>query len=368
MDLAAFRAQFPALDRVTYLNTAVATPGARPVLAAMRRAHEEWESGDFSWQAWEREAYATRELFSRLINADPDSVALTSSVAYAASTVAACLPPGRVVVGAREFRSNYCPWVALRDRGVEVVEVLPTDEGVIPTRGLIDEIRDGTALLAVSEVQSSNGFRVHLREIVERARAHGTRVFVDLCQSAGALRFDAEEVGVDFAAAHGYKWLLGPRGAAWLYVRPDRVEELRPLTPSWKTVDDPYADYYGGPYEPPKTARKLDGPVEAWFAWPGAKAALDLLLALDGPAVERRCLELAATFREGARARGFAVVAEEAPSHIVGVVVEHPDDVRARLKQRRVVAAVRGGFLRFGFHAFNDESDVETALEALGEA
>lgn len=367
MNLEAFRAQFPALERFVWLNTPTAPPGATPVLEALRRIEREWESGEFSWHAWEADAYESRTLFAGLLGADPDSVALVSSVSYAASTVAASLPRGRVVVGAREFRSNFFPWVALRDRGFKVVEVPATDEGVIPTEALVDAIDEATVLVAVSEVQSSNGFRVELPEIVEAARGHGARVFVDGCQSIGALRFDAEASGVDFLSTHGYKWLLGPRGAAWLYVRPDRIDELRPLTPSWKTVEEPYVDYYGGPVEFPKTARKLDVSLP-WFSWPGMRAALELLLQLDPGEVERRCLELAAAFRTGAREQGFRVVPDEAPTHIVGVTVPDPEGVRQALKERHVVAAVRGGFLRLGFHAFNTEDDVEAALKALGSA
>lgn len=365
MDLAGFRAQFPALDRLVWLNTPTAPPGARPVLDALAEVHRQWEEGEFSWQAWEADGHATRGLFARLIGADESSVALMSFVAEAAATVAGSLPPGRVVVGAREFQSNLLPWLALRERGFEVVEVEPSDEGVVRTEALAREIDARTVLVAVSEVQSSNGFRVDLRELAARCRAQGARLFLDAAQSLGALRLDVEDVRPDFVACHGYKFLLGPRGAAWLYVRPDRIDELHPLAPNWKSLAEPYADYYGDA-ELAADARKLDTSL-AWFSWPGARAALELLLELDPAEVEGRCLELAAAFREGAEQQGFRLVPQEAPTQVVGVALPDAAAVRARLKERRVMAAVRGGFLRLGFHAFNDPSDVEAALQALGE-
>ncbi len=365
-DLAAFRAAFPALERVTYLNTATASPGAVPVLEAIRRVQAEWEAGEFSWQGWEADGEATRELFARLVGGRGDEVALVSSVAEAAATVAATLPPGRVVVGEREFASNLFPWLALRNRGFEVVEVRARDD-VVPTEALVESATDGTVLVAVTEVQSSNGFRVRLNELGAGCRQVGARLFVDVAQSLGALRFDAADAGADYVAGHGYKWLLGPRGAAWLWVRPERLAELEPLAPSWKTVADPYAEYYGGPLEPASTARKLDATL-AWFSWPGARAALELLASLDEDAVERRCLELAGTFREEAARRGFALTPEEVPSQIVGVRVPDPKGARERLLERKVIAAVRADLLRLGFHAYNDESDVATALDALGTA
>jgi selenocysteine lyase/cysteine desulfurase len=363
-DLRAFRSQFPALERVTYLNTATAAPGATPVLDALRRAQAEWEAGEFSWQGWEAEAEATRDLFAGMIGGRGEDVALVSSVAEAAATVAACLPRGRVVVGEREFQSNLFPWLALRSRGFEVVEVRAV-EGVVSTDALLGAVTDGTVLLAVTEVQSSNGFRVRLAELGRRCREVGARLFVDMAQSLGALRFDVEASGADFVAAHGYKWLLAPRGAAWLWVRPERLAELEPLAPNWKTAAEPYAEYYGGPLVPAPTARKLDATL-AWFSWPGARAALELLCSLDPEAVERRCLELARTFREDAEKRGFALVPEEAPTQVLGVRVTDPVAVRKRLLERKVIAAVRSDLLRLGFHAYNDESDVASALDALG--
>ncbi len=360
VDLARFRALFPALERLVYLNTATVAPAASPVLDALRRAEAEWAGGEFSWQAWEREAHATRRLFAALVGAGQNDVALRSSLADCAATVARSLrAPGKVVVGEREFRSNLLPWLALRERGREVVQV-PAVDGVVRTDALLAAIDERTALVAVTEVQSSNGFRVHLDAIAERCRAVGARLFVNLTQSLGALRFDSERVRPDFAAAVSYKWLLGPRGAAWLYVRPDRLAELEALAPNWKSVDQPYADYYGD--APLATdARRLDASL-AWFPWIGARAALDLLGRLDPLLVETRCLDLARKFRERVR---LPLVPEEAPSHIVGVHVGDPDAVKARLAERGVVAAVRGGDLRISFHAFNDERDLEAGLSAL---
>jgi selenocysteine lyase/cysteine desulfurase len=364
MDLGEFRRQFPALERYAWLNTPTVPPANRPALEATRRVVGEWEWGEFSWQDWEGDGHATRERFAALIGAEPGQVALIHAMVEGAATVAASLPEGKVVVGGPEFRSNLFPWLAQRRRGLEVVEVQPRN-GVVPTEALAREVDDRTVLLAVSEVQSSNGYRVDVPALAARCREVGARIYLNLTQSLGALRFDVADSRPDFVAAHGYKWLLGPRGAGWLYVRPDRLDEVAPLMPSWKSVPEPYEDYYGGPMDLAPDARKLDTSL-AWFSWPGALASLDLLRSLDPEVVERRCLELASAFREAAGELGFATVPQEVPSQTVALEVPDPEGVHERLRRREVVGAVRGGHLRLGFHAFNDESDVGRALDALG--
>jgi selenocysteine lyase/cysteine desulfurase len=364
MDARTLRSEFPALERLVWLNTATLAPAARPVMEAMRTALREWDEGSVSWQGWEAEAYATRDLFAGLIGARAEDVALMTYVAEAAATVAASIPRGRVVVGEREFRSNLFPWLALRDRGFEVVTV-PATDGVVRTEALADHVTDGTVLAAVTEVQSSNGFRVRLDDLSARCREVGARLFVDLAQSAGVLRFDAATTGVDYAATVGYKWLLAPRGASWLWVRPDRRDELRPLAPNWHSVAEPYEDYYGPEMELAPDARRLDTSM-AWLSWVGARPALELLLSLNASEVEAHSLGLARTFRGRAAEAGIGLVPEEAPSQIVGVLLDDPDEVRRRLKEEGVMAAVRGGTLRIGFHGFNDASDVDAALRALG--
>jgi selenocysteine lyase/cysteine desulfurase len=360
------RSLFPALERWVWLDSATTSPGARPVVDAVAGALRDWEEGTHSWRRWEDDGELARDLFARLVGAPAASIALMPSLAAAAATVAASLPPGRVVVGAEEFRSNLFPWQALRARGHEVVEV-PGENGVIPTDALLAAIVPGTSLVAVSEVASSTGVRADVAAVTRRCHEVGARVFLNLTQSLGALRFDAGAVRPDYAAAHGYKWMLAPRGAAWLYVAPPHLAEMAPLIPSWKSVAEPHAGYYGGSLELPDEARRLDLSL-SWHSWVGARAALELLLSLDAAEVEARCLGLAAEFRAAGRSQGIDLVPGELPSQIVGVRVDDADAVRRRLREHGVVAAARSGLLRLGFHAFNDAGDVEAALRALDSA
>jgi selenocysteine lyase/cysteine desulfurase len=191
----------------------------------------------------------------------------------------------------------------------------------------------------------------------------GARLFVNLTQSLGALRFDAEAVRPDYLAVHGYKWLLCPRGAAWLATRPDRLEELRPLAPSWMSTGPPHG-WFGGPLRLAGDATRCDA-SPAWFSWVGAGAALRLLNSLDAGQVERHCLELAARFTSHAATIGLRRLSGGPLSHIVVLATGSADQVAGRLRQQGVRATALGDRVRFGFHYFNDDHDVSAALRAL---
>lgn len=366
LDAPAFRALFPALDSYAWLDTPGSPPLARPVGDALHAALDGWLAGDFDWLAWDHTPQDVRTLFARYVGVDAESVALMGSVAEGAATVARSLPPGRIVVSEEEFRSNLFPWLHLDPATHEVVRV-PARDGAVRTEDLAAACREGTVLLAISEVVSRDGVRADLAALRAATDQVGARLFVDSSQSLGALHLDVAAVRPDYVAVHGYKWMLCPRGAAWLVVRADRQSELEPLLPSWKSTPQPHG-YFGGSLAlAPGMARCDTSP--AWLSWIGAEAALRLHLRLDPAQTQRHCIALAQAFLEGAAERGAvpAAAANGNPSQIAVVHVREPDLVRQRLRAGRVKATMTGDRLRVGFHYFNDDRDVSRALAALGD-
>lgn len=371
MTAARFRAQFPALAEHAWLATPGVAPGCSPVVAAVERACVSWRDGSFDWMTWEADAEAARTLFARRMGAPAVSIALVATLADAAATVAANLAAmrprrGTVVLGAREFRSALMPWMALAEQGFTPRLVHET-AGVAWTDAVLAAIDRDTTFVALSEVQSATGTRLDVEAVVARCRAVGALCFLNLTQSAGVLPQRLDRLGVDFAAAHGYKFLLAPRGASWLYVREEHLARMRALAPNWKTVPDPYPEVYGAPQAIATSARRLDASL-AWFSWAGARVALETLATCDEDAIAAHALALAARLRDECRGAGLAVVGDGGPqSHVVSVDVgaASPDAVLDALAQRRVRCGVRDGRLRFGFHYFNDEADVDAAVDAL---
>lgn len=362
------RELFPATRERVYLNTASYAPGALPVLAEVQEGLAQWSLGSASWQRWEQRAEESRALFARLIGRAPEQVALLSSFSAAASQVAESLPsPGRgqranIVVGSEEFRSNLYPWMGQERRGFEL-RLVPYREGRIRCADLLAAVDAETALVAVSHVQSANGYRVDLERLAQELAPSRTRLFVDATQSLGGMRVPLE--GVDYMACTSYKWLLSPRGSAFLYVAEDRLAEMHPLQPSWKTPEHPYADYYGGPFAPAPRASKLDASL-AWPIWLGTTRALELLLEVGLERIEAHNSALAQSFGEGLLSLGLQpLFGPEESSPIMALKLPDPAGMQARLSQHGVVAAVRAEYLRPSFHLFNNQEDVERLLEVL---
>ncbi|WP_101783767.1 aminotransferase class V-fold PLP-dependent enzyme [Nonomuraea indica] len=353
-----FRALFPALRSTVWLDTPGAPPGPQPVVDTLRDALDAWSGGGFDWLEWDGAVAEARTLFARLIGVDPATVSAVGSLGEAAATVAASIPRCRVVVPAQEFRSNLFPWTA----GHDVVAV-PPRHGITRLEDLIDALDEDTGLLAVSEVTSREGQRLDLPALRAATDRVGARLFVNVTQSLGALSFDWAAVRPDYLAVHGYKWLLCPRGAAWLVTRPNLVGELRPLVPGWRSTGPPYG-YFAGSLRLAADAGRCDA-SPAWLSWMGACAALRLMLSLDARLVERHCLALATQLIERAQDIGLRHPNDGGLSQIVVLQMDEADTAAARLRHGGIRATTLGDRVRFGFHYFNNQEDVDAVVRLL---
>ena len=368
VDWQSIRAQFPAVQDQVYLNTATYGPGPDCVRNDVQEALDAWSQGRGNWLDWEQDAEEARSLFAKLVETETSNVALLPTLSVAAGQVAEGLvltPRANIVVGESEFRSNLFPWLAQERRGFEV-RLVPFRDGRLDLADLLQAIDQRTALTAVSHVQSLNGFRLPLAELAEHCSKNQSRLFVDGSQSVGALRVRAD--CVDYLAVSAYKWLLGPRGGCFLTVKPERLEEPSPVVSGWKTVADPYQNYYGPPFELAPDASRFDTSL-AWLPWVGLRSSLNLLISIGIAEIEARNLSLAKSFRERLPELGLtSLFSEDESSQIIGLKIPHPEAVAQALKKARIVAAVRGDYLRAAFHFFNDQADVDTTLAALEQA
>lgn len=355
-----FRSLFPALERLSWLDTPGSPPGALPVLEAVRVALDAWQDGSFSWTDWDGIPDRAREKLARLLGTRADRIALVGSLSEAAATVARALPDGaRVLVVSNEFRSNLFPWAELERRGGRVISPREGSTETMTER-ICEALDESIDLVAVSSAVSATGARPDLEAIAARAREVGARIFLNVTQSFGVLPLDLESLRPDYLAAHAYKWMLAPRGCAWLSVREDRLGELEPLAPGWHSVDEPNRDYNGS-RELSETARRLDGGLP-WLPWIGGDAALDILLGLDIGLLGAHALRLAGRARTGLEELGLALEGVDQQSHIVRVYSEASPAIVSELRRSGVVAGGSESSFRIGVHGFVSDDDIDRFL------
>ncbi len=328
-----------------YLDSASIGVPPQETVEAVEDAVAAWATGRARPQDFDHLVAEGRASFGRLVGVPAEHVAIGNQVSPFAGIVASSLPDGaRVVAAEGDFTSILFPFLAHADRGVEV--------RLVPLGELPGAVDDDTDLVVVSAVQSATGEVADL-DAVERASAeHGARTFVDGTQACGWLPLDASRF--DYVACAAYKWLLSPRGTAFMTVRPERLEELRPTAASWYAGEDVWSSIYGGPLRLASTARRLDV-SPAWHAWAGTAPSLRLIERIGVERVHAHDLGLANLFREGlGRPPGDSAI----------VCVSAPDAAQ-RLAAAGVRASVRAGAVRLAFHLHNTRADVDLALEAL---
>jgi selenocysteine lyase/cysteine desulfurase len=281
-----------------------------------------------------------------LVGVSPSDVTIGTTVSNFVGLIASSLPNGaRVVAPNVEFTSNLFPYFVHADRGVTV--------DTVPAARLADAIDSSTTAVAFSTVQSSTGEVADFDAISRAAADHDALTIVDATQSCGWFPLDASRF--DFVVVHTYKWLMSPRGAAFLYVNPHRREDLRPLAAGWYAGEDVHASYYGPPLRLAGSARRFDV-SPAWFSWVGARPAIELVEDIGVDAINEHNVGLANGFRS---ALGLG------PSNSAIVSVDVAGDM-SRLESAGIIAAWRAGNLRVSFHLYNNEADVDALLKALG--
>lgn len=231
----------------------------------------------------------SRESFARIAGVPVQWVAVAAQVSYLVGLVAASLEPGSDIVAYRnEFTSLLFGLLQRAETDVRV-RLVDVDD-------LAAAIEPATSLVAFSTVQSADGRVADVNAIAEAAERHGAMTLLDATQSCGWLPLDGTRY--DFVCAGAYKWLLSPRGSAFMSVRPERLDRLRPTAPGWYAGERPWESIYGPPLRLAAGARRLDT-SPAWLSWVGTAPAMEYLEAVGIERIHAHDVGLANRLRAG---------------------------------------------------------------------
>lgn len=307
-----------------------------------------------------------RAKVGRLIHAGPEDIAFLPATSYALSTVLSGIDwntGDRVVTLDPEFPNNTYGLGVLAKQGVEVVET--------PLSELAEKINDRTRLVAVSALNYVTGMRAPIAEM--RRLAPNALLYVDATQGCGAIDLNPRELGIDVLAVHGYKWMLSPTGAGFMYVRPEVREWLEPNVIGWRSHHNwrDWSNLHHGVPEFSKTAERYEPSFPAMPLYYSMEASVDLMLELGTDVIEKRVLELADMLRARVRAMGGEVAHENSPIVCARFDGVDSSSLSAQLLERKVIVSARHGWLRVSVHFYNDESDLdqfEKAVTAIRQA
>ena len=332
-----------------FLNAATMGLPPRVVAEALAGHVAQWRAGRSRADAFDEDVRRARAAFARLVRVPVSQVAIGPQVSVLVGLVAANLPDGaRVLVPSGDFASVVFPFLAQRGRGVTVEQA--------PLAELAEHVRPGLDWVAFSLAQSADGSLVDAAAVQDAAQAAGVRTLADLTQAAGWLPVSADDFDVTVTGT--YKWLCAPRGSAFLTVRPDLLDSLRPHNACWYAGDDVWSSIYGPDMHLAADARRFDV-SPAWPVWAGTAPAIELFAGELDPA---------------GRAGGYGARLADAVRAELGrppegrpvLSLTDPDGVRQHaLAAAGCVVAGRAGGVRISFHLWNDEDDVDRVVEAL---
>jgi selenocysteine lyase/cysteine desulfurase len=375
MSWSRFRDEMPITRKWAYFDHAAVAPlSARARAALLEYADDLTENGLAGYGRWLGRVKEVRRLAGLLLNADPLDVAFIKNTSEGVGIVAEGLdwkPGDNVVTAEEEYPANLYPWLNLADRGVEVRRV--------PSRGSrigLDDLRsamDGrTRLLTISFVEFASGYRNDLDAIGALCRERGVLFFVDAIQGLGVLPLDVSRTPIDFLAADGHKWLLGPEGAGLFWIRRDLVDRLHAVGVGWHSVVKAW-DFATIDYRLKPHAGRWESGTLNIAGISGLGASLELLLEIGIEAMASRIQELTDRLCARLEPTGWKVFSSRCAGEWSGIVSletlagQDPGVMVKQLRGQGVVVNHRGGRLRVSPHAYNTPDEIDHLVHLLGE-
>jgi kynureninase len=367
--LSAVRAEFPLLEKVTYLNsnsTGAFPRGMEAVLQRYAQTLQNWR--DEVWEGWWAEWLGYMDSVARFIGAPEGSVVTDTNLTTLLGRLATCFDfqgeRRRVVTTDLEFPTIPFLWKGFGRYGAEAV-VVPSESGRMSEERLCAAIDERTRLVSITHAHFSTGALVDLAPVVRRAHEVGALVVVDAYQSVGAVPIDAKALGVDFLLGGAHKWMCGSIESAFLYVRPDLLPTLRPAATGWIAGENPLTFQPSREWAP--TARRMASGTPAVLPSQLSQVGLNLLASVGMPTIRAHSLRCTARVMERADEAGLTVVTprqEEGRGGVVALRFPGDAEVARRLVASGFICSYRGA-LRVAPHFYNTLEEVDRFMDAL---
>ena len=367
----AIRAEFPIFEHTTYANSCSQGALSNRVRAAAEEWLAGWDENGAEWEYWVEQNEAARSAFASLVHAEPDDVAVTTSVSQGVSALVSALDlsgqRNRIVISEYEFPTVGQIAHAQELRGAEVVHVRPENDGRIPLERFAAAIDERTALVCCTAVSFRSGHRNDVTEIARLGHEHGAVVLADSYQAVGALELDVRTLGADVVTGGTVKYLLGSAGLGFMWVRGSLSSSLLPTQTGWFADEDIFAMSIAD-YSPHASARRFDSgtpPVPSLY--PGV-AGMRVIAETGVPQIETHVRALVDRLLVGLDELGATVATARGEADygpLICVVSTDPGALVEALAGDSTVTSTRDSNLRISLHLYNVEEDVDRILAGL---
>jgi cysteine desulfurase / selenocysteine lyase len=365
---------------VTYLNAAWQGPLPRRAAQAVKIALE-WKKYPFQIPnlAYFHLADQARDRIGRLIGENADDIALTTGASSGFAIVAHGLdwkPDDEVLVAQGDFQAHLATWVPLARAGrLRLKTVVPSQE-FISAEDFLGAISPKTRMVSVSLVQPYDGTLVDVRDLARACHERGAYLLLDVSQCLGAMPFNPSELGADFVTCAGYKWLLGPYGTGFFWLRHELIPILRASPAYWCAMEAARtSQIWNEDVRVLPTASRWDSAETASFLnLSGFVASLDLLLEAGPKRVWEHSRELVAHMINGMPSHKFRLASPEDSNRrgvfacIKGVTPETTAALYDRLSRSNINISMRSGALRISPHLYNTVDDIDRLLAVISES
>lgn len=373
-ELLAYRAEFPILQRKTYLNSCSLGALSQRSMQGMARYLEMWnEWGAHAWyEIWLGEIAKARQKFATLIGAQLHEVAIAPSVSAAVSSIATALDysvRNKVVMADMDFPTLAYQWLVKQRLGVECRFVKSPDRIYTPPELFESEVDEKTALVATSRVFFTSGYIQDVRAVADIAHKHGAYVLIDDYQGTGQIPINVNAMDIDFLVTGTLKWLMGGPGLSFVYIREGLLPQLQPTITGWFGHREQFK-FKTQEFEFRPEATRVEMGTPAAPTVYTANGGLDIVLEISVERICERSRYLTNDLIAQAREHGWNVHAPQEPerrSSIVMLEMERPEEIVKALVVRNIITDSRPGLLRISPYFYNTIEENALVIDAIAE-
>jgi selenocysteine lyase/cysteine desulfurase len=361
------RSRFSIFRRKIYLNSCSQGALSDAVESGLKDYIASWHEQGSPWELWVEQYEAARTAFAKFINASADEVAVVTSASAGINSIASALSfreRKKVVMGEFEFPTMGHVWLAQRSRGADV-QFVEAAGNSIPAAHYDKIVDRNTLIVPLTHVCFKNGFRSEVSAVTQIAHRNGALAMLDDYQDCGTRPVDVKAMDLDFYVTGTLKYLLGPPGLAFMYVRKELISSLIPTVTGWFAQTNPFA------FDPrhidlSPTARRFESGSPSVPNVYAAMAGFQLLQEIGMEKVAGQIKKLTQALLSSALDLGIRVkTPAESAGPLVVLQSKDSDLLVQKLAENDIIASNRHDGLRIAFHVYNTMDDVRAVVDVL---